>query len=179
MTVASPTPPAPPWPPRCQVLAELKELMEYRKRYLGQGAPSILALGLSSRKNLCVNPKVAGAPLHGTLSAPLTGWVQWPLRHAHPVGPVGCSKGGPGSGSRATQGIRPSWGPLNDGMEAGMEVVLKPRTIRGPLPPDHLCVCPPPPPRPSPPLLPPPPPHMSPPLYSPRPLPSPPRGRQP
>ena len=45
-----------------QVLAELKELVEYRRKYLGDvaGAGSILALGLSSRKNLCVHPRVAG-----------------------------------------------------------------------------------------------------------------------
>jgi DNA excision repair protein ERCC-2 len=44
------------------VLAELKELVAYRRRYLGDvpGAGSILALGLSSRKNLCVHPQVAG-----------------------------------------------------------------------------------------------------------------------
>ena len=45
-----------------QVLAELKELVLYRRRYLSDvpGAGSILALGLSSRKNLCVHPQVAG-----------------------------------------------------------------------------------------------------------------------
>lgn len=43
------------------MLAELKELIEYRSRYLGAGATPILALGLSSRKNLCVHPSVAGA----------------------------------------------------------------------------------------------------------------------
>ena len=45
-----------------KVLAELKELVAYRRRYLGDvpGAGSILALGLSSRKNLCVHPQVAG-----------------------------------------------------------------------------------------------------------------------
>ena len=44
------------------MLAELKELVEYRRKYLGEvaGAGSILALGLSSRKNLCVHPRVAG-----------------------------------------------------------------------------------------------------------------------
>lgn len=46
-----------------QVLAELKELVEYRRQYLGTvpGTGSIMALGLSSRKNLCVHPQVAGA----------------------------------------------------------------------------------------------------------------------
>jgi DNA excision repair protein ERCC-2 len=48
-----------------QVLAELKELIAYRSKYLGggqtgAGGPPILALGLSSRKNLCVHPTVSG-----------------------------------------------------------------------------------------------------------------------
>eukprot|EP00877_Chromochloris_zofingiensis_P005022 jgi/Chrzof1/14520/Cz09g05250.t1 len=44
-----------------KVLAELKELIDYRSRYMTEapGPPPILALGLSSRKNLCVHPKVA------------------------------------------------------------------------------------------------------------------------
>ncbi|KAI3435700.1 hypothetical protein D9Q98_001758 [Chlorella vulgaris] len=45
-----------------KVLAELKELMEYRQRYFQDtagGAPKILALGLSSRKNLCIHPMVS------------------------------------------------------------------------------------------------------------------------
>lgn len=48
-----------------QVLAELKELIDYRSRYMTEapGPPPILALGLSSRKNLCVHPKVAGTCL--------------------------------------------------------------------------------------------------------------------
>jgi DNA excision repair protein ERCC-2 len=42
-----------------KVLAELKELIEYRTKYFPQDqAPKILALGLSSRKNLCINPQV-------------------------------------------------------------------------------------------------------------------------
>eukprot|EP00955_Chlamydomonas_euryale_P080485 363429-Chlamydomonas_euryale.AAC.3 len=44
--------------PHPQVLAELRELMAYRKRYMDTDVP-ILALGLSSRKNLCVHPSVA------------------------------------------------------------------------------------------------------------------------
>lgn len=40
-----------------KVLAELRELMDYRESH--GGAHKILALGLSSRKNLCVHPKVA------------------------------------------------------------------------------------------------------------------------
>ena len=47
-----------------KVLAELKELVEYRKKYFISsplGPPQILALGLSSRKNLCINPQVEGA----------------------------------------------------------------------------------------------------------------------
>lgn len=46
------------------MLAELKELMDYRARYYTDapgGAPKILALGLSSRKNLCIHPWVSGA----------------------------------------------------------------------------------------------------------------------
>ncbi|MGQ3164957.1 MAG: hypothetical protein ACT6T3_22310 [Agrobacterium sp.] len=43
------------------MLAELKELVAYRSRYLGgPAAPPVMALGLSSRKNLCVHPSVAG-----------------------------------------------------------------------------------------------------------------------
>lgn len=44
------------------MLAELAELIEYRSKYLGKGpgVNEILALGLSSRKNLCVHPRVAG-----------------------------------------------------------------------------------------------------------------------
>ena len=50
-----------------KVLAELKELVEYRDRYFHQPGlepPKILALGLSSRKNLCVHPRVQGKPSH-------------------------------------------------------------------------------------------------------------------
>lgn len=43
-----------------KVLAELQELIEYRGRYFTEApAPPILALGLSSRKNLCIHPRVA------------------------------------------------------------------------------------------------------------------------
>ncbi|KAG2489082.1 hypothetical protein HYH03_012516 [Edaphochlamys debaryana] len=42
-----------------KVLSELSELVSYRSQHLPQGAGSILALGLSSRKNLCVHPRVA------------------------------------------------------------------------------------------------------------------------
>ncbi|GAX84382.1 hypothetical protein CEUSTIGMA_g11804.t1 [Chlamydomonas eustigma] len=42
-----------------KVLAELKELLEYRSKHFPGGAGSIMALGLSSRKNLCVHPQVA------------------------------------------------------------------------------------------------------------------------
>jgi len=43
-----------------KVLAELQELIDYRARYFPDDqAPKILALGLSSRKNLCVHPQVA------------------------------------------------------------------------------------------------------------------------
>lgn len=46
-----------------KVLAELQELNDYRAKYFvgpGEKAPQILALGLSSRKNLCIHPSVAG-----------------------------------------------------------------------------------------------------------------------
>ena len=49
-----------------KVLTELKELVDYRQKYFlgpGEQAPQILALGLSSRKNLCIHPKIAGMPL--------------------------------------------------------------------------------------------------------------------
>lgn len=42
------------------VVAAPKELIEYRNKYLGPSPPPIMALGLSSRKNLCIHPKVAG-----------------------------------------------------------------------------------------------------------------------
>jgi hypothetical protein len=43
---------------------ELKELLEYRRKYFAPGEdPKILALGLSSRKNLCIHPRVSGALL--------------------------------------------------------------------------------------------------------------------
>ncbi|KAF8064487.1 hypothetical protein HT031_003286 [Scenedesmus sp. PABB004] len=53
-----------------KVLAELQELVEYRKKYLGPSPPPILALGLSSRKNLCIHPSVAGAPRGGAHARP-------------------------------------------------------------------------------------------------------------
>ncbi|GBG00047.1 DNA repair helicase [Raphidocelis subcapitata] len=42
-----------------KVLAELRELVAYRDKYLAPTPPAILALGLSSRKNLCIHPVVA------------------------------------------------------------------------------------------------------------------------
>ena len=45
-----------------------QELVEYRAKYFtgpGLAPPPILALGLSSRKNLCVHPAVAGAATAG------------------------------------------------------------------------------------------------------------------
>lgn len=41
----------------------LQELIDYRAKYLGPTPPPIMALGLSSRKNLCIHPSVAGACL--------------------------------------------------------------------------------------------------------------------
>ncbi|GMH35311.1 hypothetical protein BSKO_03179 [Bryopsis sp. KO-2023] len=49
-----------------KVLAELRELIAYRDKYLGSKPPEILALGLSSRKNLCIHPEVSeGASREG------------------------------------------------------------------------------------------------------------------
>lgn len=45
-------------------IVQLQELIEYRNKYLGPTPPPILALGLSSRKNLCIHPQVAGDPPH-------------------------------------------------------------------------------------------------------------------
>jgi Rad3-related DNA helicase len=42
-------------------LIELRELVEYRSKYMKEGARQILALGLSSRKNLCIHKSVSGA----------------------------------------------------------------------------------------------------------------------
>jgi DNA excision repair protein ERCC-2 len=43
-----------------KVLVELQELIEYRKRYFQDNKePKIVAVGLSSRKNLCVHPTVS------------------------------------------------------------------------------------------------------------------------
>ena len=53
-------------PDRCSVMclrSELQELVDYRDKYFhdpGLEPPKILALGLSSRKNLCVHPRVQG-----------------------------------------------------------------------------------------------------------------------
>ena len=50
--------------------------MEYRARYYlgpGQAPPPILALGLSSRKNLCIHPNVAGARRPHSDTAPTLG----------------------------------------------------------------------------------------------------------
>lgn len=38
----------------------MQELIDYRAKYLGPAPPPIMALGLSSRKNLCIHPQVAG-----------------------------------------------------------------------------------------------------------------------
>ena len=41
-----------------KVLAELRVLQAYREKHVGK-ASEIMALGLSSRKNMCIHPKVA------------------------------------------------------------------------------------------------------------------------
>ena len=49
-----------------KVLQELHELVAYRTKHFdasGERSPEILALGLSSRKNLCVHPSVKGMAL--------------------------------------------------------------------------------------------------------------------
>ncbi|ESQ36609.1 hypothetical protein EUTSA_v10006888mg [Eutrema salsugineum] len=51
-----------------KTLAELKLLHEYQVRHLGSQA-KILAIGLSSRKNLCVNPKVLAAENRDSVDA--------------------------------------------------------------------------------------------------------------
>jgi DNA excision repair protein ERCC-2 len=42
-----------------QVLAELHVLQSYRETLVGPSS-QILAIGLSSRKNMCIHPKVRG-----------------------------------------------------------------------------------------------------------------------
>ena len=43
-----------------KALAELKELVAYRQQHLASvDTAPILALGLSSRKNLCIHPRIA------------------------------------------------------------------------------------------------------------------------
>lgn len=44
-----------------KVLVELRELVEYRERYVTGSSGQILAVGLSSRKNLCIHKGVQGA----------------------------------------------------------------------------------------------------------------------
>ena len=44
-------------PSRTQVMEELKRLVKYYKQELG-GAPELLGLALSARKNLCIHPEV-------------------------------------------------------------------------------------------------------------------------
>eukprot|EP00951_Prasinocladus_malaysianus_P042794 scaffold524516_cov37-Prasinocladus_malaysianus.AAC.1 len=43
-----------------KVLAELRDLVEYRSKYFPDNTPQILATGLSSRKNMCIHPSVSG-----------------------------------------------------------------------------------------------------------------------
>ena len=51
-----------------KTLAELRLLHDYQLRHLGPAA-KILALGLSSRKNLCVNPRVLAAENRDSVDA--------------------------------------------------------------------------------------------------------------
>jgi Rad3-related DNA helicase len=61
-----------------KVLAELQELIHYRAGFFPAGAdPKLLALGLSSRKNLCIHPKVGGAPPTAPLFENVLKFGQW------------------------------------------------------------------------------------------------------
>lgn len=51
-----------------KTLAELKKLHDYQVQHLGPAA-RILAVGLSSRKNLCVNPRVVSAENRDSVDA--------------------------------------------------------------------------------------------------------------
>jgi len=51
-----------------KTLVELRLLLDYQLRHLGPAA-KILALGLSSRKNLCVNLWVLAAKNHDSVDA--------------------------------------------------------------------------------------------------------------
>ena len=51
-----------------KTLVELRLLLDYQLRHLGPAA-KILALGLSSRKNLCVNPRVLAAENRDSVDA--------------------------------------------------------------------------------------------------------------
>jgi DNA excision repair protein ERCC-2 len=53
-------------------LVELRELIEYRSKYLPESGNQILALGLSSRKNLCIHKTVAGMLLATGEHSPLS-----------------------------------------------------------------------------------------------------------
>lgn len=60
-------------------LVELRELIEYRSKYLENAGGQILALGLSSRKNLCIHKTVSGAlhshALAATFASCALAWV--------------------------------------------------------------------------------------------------------
>lgn len=47
--------------PPPQVIEELRKLMDFYEKELGEKVP-FLGLALSSRKNLCIHPEVGGGP---------------------------------------------------------------------------------------------------------------------
>lgn len=82
-----------------QVLAELQELIDYRARYFTDAAPPpILALGLSSRKNLCIHPRVAEEGSRESVDAKCTRLTAPWVRERAAVGRGG-GRGGGGSSS--------------------------------------------------------------------------------
>jgi hypothetical protein len=62
------------------VLAELRNLQKYREKEVGAAA-QILALGLSSRKNMCIHPQVAEEGSRESVDAKCrkltASWVRW------------------------------------------------------------------------------------------------------
>ena len=118
-----------------KVLVELGELVAYRARYFdgraggepGGGPPPVLALGLSSRKNLCVNPAVSGDGTREGADAKCrrltASWVR--ERAGAGGGRAGAVAGGPapmaiedaggGGGGGGGAGAGPSRGGSEDG----------------------------------------------------------------
>ncbi|KXZ50909.1 hypothetical protein GPECTOR_14g156 [Gonium pectorale] len=118
-----------------KVLSELSELIEYRSRYLGKGpgANEILALGLSSRKNLCVHPRVAEEGSRESVDAGCrrltASWVRERASERRAGG--GCAGGG-GAEASGSGGGGSDVGDIElcdfyEGLErAGVEALLPP-----------------------------------------------------